>query len=381
MRSATHDSWAVTAIRLIVSASLAVMTFPVMGERANVWSRQYVVSVPFNESTSKASARSMALERARSLAASEFGSGVFTEEELKDGELRQRTRVVTAGVTKMKVTDESYQQDARGVVSGEYHIEVEIASDELQRQFEAMRRDASRDQRLLTLKRENEVLAARLKGADVASQAEVIALRDLLNNSTRVSAPEIIFARGELVSLAVRSDQSQALWNLIEESLFEPFRNAEYSISLAKAELAGDALKVKLQVRWSLNLTFMRARSFNYTPTYSQLPGAQYAEGFCFQPRNEPQQIYQDLMSEAVWLEVEIGSHKDRFMVGGPMESYWCVANGAIGPGKLIEMSVPISEAKNAGEIRSKLVRGGKDTGMKVSALNRDLMRSYFYRR
>lgn len=381
MSSATHDSWTVTAIRLIVSASLAVMTFPVMAERANVWSRQYVVSVPFNESTSKASARSMALERARGLAANEFGSGVFTEEELKDGELRQRTRVVTAGVTKMRVTQESYHQDERGVVSGEYHVEVEISGDELQRQLDAMRRDASRDQRLLTLKRENEVLAARLKSREGAAQAEVIALSDLLNNSTRGSAPEIVFPRGELVSLAVRSDQSQSIWNLIEEGLFEPLRNADYNISLEKAELEGDAVKVKLQVRWSLNLTFMRAKSFNYAPTYSQLPGAQYAEGFCFQPRSEPQQIYRDLMSQAVWLEVAIGSQRNRFMVGGPMESYWCVANGAIGIGKQIEMSIPIEEAKNAGEIKSRLVRGGSNAGPKVSELNRDLMRSVFYRR
>lgn len=89
MRNAAHDGWTVTLIRLIVSASLGLMTFSVMAERPSVWSRQYVVSVPFNEMTSKASARSMAMERARGMAANEFGSGVLTEEELKDGKLRE----------------------------------------------------------------------------------------------------------------------------------------------------------------------------------------------------------------------------------------------------------------------------------------------------
>lgn len=381
MRNAAHDGWTVTLIRLIVSASLGLMTFSVMAERPSVWSRQYVVSVPFNEMTSKASARSMAMERARGMAANEFGSGVLTEEELKDGKLRERTRVVTAGVTKLKVMSESYQEDGRGVVSGEYHIEVEISSDELQRQFEALRRDASRDQRLLTLQRENELLSARLKGGEGANQAEVIALRDLLNNATKIAAPEITFARGELVSRAVSSDRSLAAWNLIEEGLFEPMRSAGYSIQLQNTELAGEELKVRLNIRWSLDLSFMRAKSLNYAPTYFQLPGAQYAEGFCFQPRSEPRQVYSDLMNEAVWLEVAIGSHKDRFMVGGPMESFWCVANGAIGGGKLIEISMPISEAKSAGEIKSRLVRGSSNAEIKVSELNRDLMKSYFYRR
>lgn len=42
---------------------------------------------------------------------------------------------------------------------------------------------------------------------------------------------------------------------------------------------------------------------------------------------------------------------------------------------------MPISEAKSAGEIKSQLVRGSSNAEIKVSELNRDLMKSYFYRR
>lgn len=381
MRTAEHDSWTVTLIRLIVSASLAVMSLSVMAERAPVWSREYVVSVPFNEKTSKSSARSLALDRARSLAANEFGSGVFTEEELKDGVLKEKTRVVTAGVTRMKVASESYQQNGDGLVSGEFRIEVEISQDELERQFEALRRDASRDQRLRTLQRENELLEARLKSKDGAGVAEAIALRDLLNNSPRTSSADVVFPRGALVSVAVHSDQSQSVWDRIEDGLFTPLRSAEYKVTLAGAELDGEEVKVKLQVQWNLDLSFMRAKSLGYAPTYTKLPDAQYAEGFCIQPRAEPAQVFRDLMEEAVWLEIQIGSRSERFMIGGAIDSQWCVANGSMGAGKPIEVRLPVKDAAAAGEIKSRLVRGKPEAGQRVSSLSRELMRSYFYRR
>lgn len=381
MWSANHDWRAVTLIRAIVSAVLVAMSSSVLAEREKVWSREYTVQIPFNDATTKGSARALALEQSRNRAAAEFGTGVLTDQELNDGVLKERTRVVTAGVSRMSVKRESYQENEKGVVSGEFLIQVQISQDELDRQFESLRRDASRDQKLRTLQRENEILEARLKGEGVSQSAETMVLQDLLKYAPRATTPEMVFPTGALMAVAIQSDRGADFWDRLESSLFKPLREANYRVQFGGAEIDGEDVNIRMMAQWRLNLSTLRANSLQFAPTYLSLPGAEYWEGFCIDPKHLPKQVYRDFMQEAVWLDVQIGSKREAFMIAGPMDSYWCLVDGSFGAGRRLEMSISSKDAATVGEIKTKIVRGRSIGNMSVSALKKDLMRPYFQRR
>lgn len=355
-------------MRFIVSAFLLAMFSTVSAARLGALEKRYTIEVPMNDATSRAGAREIALARARQMASSEFGSAVLTQEELRDGDLRERTRVVTAGLSKLQVLSESFKEDEKGVLSGQFVVEARIEGDELDRQLEAARRDASRDQRLLTLARENEVLKAELKERDSTVRPETMVKKDLLRHAPVVAGEPITFARGKLAEDAVRNNHEVGWFEEIESRVFTPMRRATYSIRYVGAEPQGNDVVVTLAARWDVDLSHMMADVISYL-----LPDPSYRStksNLCFMTSNLSDFRRTQLEKQALWLELTVGKKIYNYSVVGKKTGYpWCVSS-TMGRGSyFMKIRMTADEAKDAGEIKSRLIRGSIPENLQRSDL------------
>jgi len=368
--------------RAMVAAILFITFGFVRAERAEVWVRDYKVTIELGETTSRATARQEAMAKVRSLASNEFGSVVLTEEELKDNSLSQRTRVISAGLASLKVKAERVVQTQDSSIKIEYEIEATLNQNELDRQLEALRSNVLRDQKLKLMSRENEILQERLAAArapsSAAEQERTVAadfLRGLQRTAPRIVDGSTSFPRGSLVRAAIRSDRSKMVMEQIERTFFDPFLNADVNFAIRSAELISGRVQVAFQASWQVDLTKIRAASLDFATMYHQLPGGGYNDGMCADVRGLAEDIKESLFKEFVLLEVEVAGEVFRYAIAGRTEIYdwYCVANGA--PFRVGKFSLPTAKAEQAGSIKTRIVRSSTLQGDWIKTIRMDLMR------
>ena len=368
--------------RAMVAAILFITFGFVRAERAEVWVRDYKVTIELGETTSRATARQEAMAKVRSLASNEFGSVVLTEEELKDNSLSQRTRVISAGLASLKVKAERVVQTQDSSIKIEYEIEATLNQNELDRQLEALRSNVLRDQKLKLMSRENEILQERLAAArapsSAAEQERTVAadfLRGLQRTAPRIVDGSTSFPRGSLVRAAIRSDRSKIVMEQIERTFFDPFLNADVNFAIRSAELISGRVQVAFQASWQVDLTKIRAASLDFATMYHQLPGGGYKDGMCADVRGLAEDIKESLFKEFVLLEVEVAGEVFRYAIAGRTEIYdwYCVANGA--PFRVGKFSLPTAKAEQAGSIKTRIVRSSTLQGDWIKTIRMDLMR------
>lgn len=368
MTRSEHGDCLVTLMRLIVSGFLVAMFSSVSAARVDVWEKSYTITVPMNDATTRAGAREMALARARKMASSEFGSAVLTQEEMRDGKLSERTRIVTAGLSKLDVVSESFQEDDKGVLNGLFVVEARIEGDELERQLEAARRDASRDQRLLTLQRENEVLQAQLKERESLGKPETIVMKDLLHHAPVVAGEPITLRRGKLMEDAVRNNQEVGWFAEIENRVFTPMRKADYVVRYVRAEPEGSDVVVTMTAEWDVDLSKVMADAISYLlphPSYRSTKNS-----LCFMTSNLSDYRRTQLEKQAMWLELTAGNKIYNYLIVGQKTGYpWCVSSTKNRSSYVMKLRMSAEEAKSVGEIKSRLLRGSIPENLQRSDL------------
>jgi hypothetical protein len=366
----------------MVAALLAISSAFVQAERAEVWIRDYKVTVELGENTTRAAARQEAMAKARTQASSEFGSVVLTEEELKDAALSQRTRVISAGLASLKVKSERMLQGQDGSIKIEFEIEATLNQNELDRQLEALRSNALRDQKLKLMARENEILqerlaAARATGTAGAQERTVAAefLQGLQRAAPRLVEGSTTFPRGALITAAARNDRSKVVMEQIESTFFDPFANAQVVFHVRSVEMASGKVNVSFQAAWELDLTRMRGRSMDFSTQYHQLPGGAYGDGMCADVSRMAEDIKESLLKEFVLLEVEVGGEVFRYAMAGKLAfgDWYCVVNGR--PFRKGMLSLPIAKAEQAGSILTRVVRSSTLKGDWMKTVRMDLMK------
>ena len=368
--------------RVMVAAMLFITSGFVRGERAEVWVRDYKVTVELGENTTRVAARQEAMGKARSLASNEFGSVVLTEEELRDAALSQRTRVISAGLASLKVKSERAIQGPDSSIKIEYEIEATLNQNELDRQLEALRSNALRDQKLKLMSRENEILQERLAAAraptSAAEQEKTVSadfLRGLQRTAPRIVDGSTSFPQGALVRAAIRNDRSKVVMEQVERTFFDPFLNTDLNFSIRSVELTSGRLDVAFQASWKLDLTKIRGSSLDFATTYHQLPNSGYNDGMCADVRGMAAEIRESLFKEFVLLEVEVAGEVFRYAMAGRTEMYdwYCIANGQ--PFRIGKFSLATGKAEQAGSIQTRVVRSSTLQGDWMKTVRMDLMK------
>jgi hypothetical protein len=380
-----HTHRSVLLERLIVAMCL-VLAWPTCW--AGKWVQQYDLIYSLGENESRASLRKAALEDARRRASSEFGAVVLNKQELRNEELAEQTKLVSAGLVKLVVDSEKVRPQGIGV-SVEFRIRAEIDDTELDRQLAAMREDVRKSDLVIRLARENAEMRTRLielrevigrTSDEKIAQELMLQLNGLLSKlSANDGEISVAFERGALTKVARSGDA--ATRDMIERTFIAPLLASKLEMQVMAGSVHGDTLRVPVRLRWTFDMNTMRQQSLAVaSPT--QEDGIAYADGFCarvYTARGVMPAIADALADEAVALEVAIGSWKERFVIGGSrVVGAFCVVDRSKGGARTVILSMPERLAQDAAGISVKAVRlSGAEKAWKHS-VRWDLMSGEF---
>lgn len=355
---------------------------------AGAWIERYEFTYSLGENESRASLRKVALEDARRRASNEFGAVVLTRQELRNEDLAEQTKLVSAGLVKLQV--ESERVLAReGGISVEFRIRAEIDDSELDHQLAAMREDVRKSDLVLRLSRENAEMRRRLielrevlgsASEERIAQETLLQLNGLLNelakNGSEMTA---VFERGALTMAAEAADSRTR--ELLESTFLRPLMASRLEMQVLTGSVQGNVLKVPVRLKWAFDVNQMRERALGFTSPMQE-DGVGMQEGFCARvyPKGGDMPEVASLMAdEGVALQISVGAWEERFVIGGSrVLGAFCVANrGQVGARTVI-LSIPERVALNAGEVSVKAVRlSGAEKGWKHS-VRWDLMSGNF---
>jgi hypothetical protein len=137
---------------------------------AETWRRDYTISLPLGDSTTRETLRLQAMNQARERASTEFGAIVLHEQALHGDALSTQTRVLSAGLVRLSLRSETVRQvQGDSTFWVDYAIQAQIDPAELERQAMALRSNVQRDLAIRALQEENEELRRNLRSAPPAA--------------------------------------------------------------------------------------------------------------------------------------------------------------------------------------------------------------------
>lgn len=350
--------------RLILVFCLLITWIPC---QAAPWVQRYRLSYSLGENETRLGLRKAALEDARVRASNEFGSVVMNRQDLKDNDLVEQTRLVSAGLVKLQV--ESEQLSARGgSAQVDFVIRAEIDDSELDRQLAAMRQDVRKADLVLRLSQENADLRARLNelremlgrtsdqklAQDVAVEINKL-LGRLAGNSREISGT---FEPGAITRAANRNEEH--LKGLLERTFYLPLLDSRIEASMGVPSKSRGVVSVPVSVKWTFDVQQMRRGALEFSsPT--QEDGIDAREGFCSRvyPRDGIMPALGEwLADEGIALEVGVGSWKEYFVIGGGrMTGVFCVVDRSSIPARTVILSIPEKVADAASSVSVRVVR------------------------
>lgn len=355
---------------------------------AGKWVQQYDLTYSLGENESRASLRKSALEDARRRASSEFGAVVLNRQELRNEELAEQTKLVSAGLVKLQVESER-ALPKEGGISVQFKIRAEIDDSELDRQLAAMRDDVRKSDLVLRLSRENAEMRKRLielrevigRTSDEKIAQELLLQLNSLLSKLAANGGEItvVFEQGTLTKAAQAGDSRTR--ELLEATFMAPLMASKLEMQVLTGSVQGNVLKVPVRLKWGFDVSRMRQQALGFASP-QQEDGIGFHEGFCARvyPRGGEMPPIAELMAEdGVALQVTIGSWQERFVIGGSqVVGAFCVVDRSKAGPRTVILSIPEKVAMDAAGISVKAVRlSGAEKGWK-QAVRWDLMSGNF---
>jgi hypothetical protein len=377
---------AVSGKRFIVAkgASIIGLLLVVGPAWAGLWSSSYSITYQLGDRDSKSTLRRIALDEARTKAASEVGIVVLNEQELKDDRLFEQTKLVSAALIKLKVVKEAAR------VSGDqayidFEIRAEVDDSELDRQLSAMRVDVRKTDLIVRLSRENAALRRRMESLRMARSnlTDEAALDSVANemesSSVRLAAIErqtsLVLSGTELVDHAVEQDASEAA--LVESVVIRPLLRSRVQVDMKPWRKNGDMIEVPVVLAWEFDVEAMKRAAYQFS-TPRGLRGSPLSKGFCAATETAPAKqsaAGRQLLSDAVAIEVTLGGSRSYFAIGGEGDlGHFCVVDGSFSAPRTVVLSLPESEARAVGSISVKTVRMSNVAPGWKSMLRNDLL-------
>jgi hypothetical protein len=355
---------------------------------AGKWVQQYDLTYTLGENESRASMRKAALEDARRRASNEFGAVVLTKQELRNEELAEQTKMVSAGLVKLRVESERATERDGGIIV-QFRIRAEIDDSELDKQLAAMRDDVRKADLVLRLSRENAEMRKRLielrevigRTSDERIAQELMRQVNSLLSQLAVNGGEIkvVFEQGALTRAAQAEDDRMR--EIVESTFLVPLMGSRLEMQVLTGSVQGNMLRVPVRLTWSFDVTRMREKALEFASPMQE-DGIRFEDGFCarvYPQAGEMPPVAALMSEEGVALEVTIGSWKERFVIGGSrmMGAFCVVDRSKVGPRTVI-LSIPDKVAMDAAGISVKAVRlSGAEKDWK-QAVRWDLMSGDF---
>lgn len=334
---------------------------------AGTWSGKYTLSYPQGESETRASLRRVALEDARSRASNEFGSVVMNKQEIRNDELVEQTKVVSAGLIKLVVERESTRLVNGGVIV-DFVVRADVNDDEVDKQLASMRDDVRKSDMVRRLGRENAEMRRQMlelrdvigKESDVKLAEEVSRQINVLISRLSANGREInvAFEAGSFQQAAKTLDE--ASWDKLNKVFFRPIMESPVRAELLAPSKSEGQLQIRVRLYWDFDLQKMTRESLDFSSP-QLMPGGNFSNSFCARASyaGGVMDPMGDRMEEdAVAIKVSFGDWSDYFMVGGSvMKGMFCVLRAPNGANRTLVLSIPEKVASEATTLSVKMVR------------------------
>jgi len=334
---------------------------------AGTWSGKYTLSYPQGENESRASLRRAALEDARSRASNEFGSVVMNKQELRNDELVEQTKVVSAGLIKLFVEREATRLVNGGVLV-DFVIRADVNDDEVDRQLASMREDVRKSD-----------LVKRLGTENAEMRKQMLELREVIGKESDSKLAEEVgrqisalvsrlSANGRELNLAFEAGSLQRAARTVDDAareklnkvFFRPIMESQVKAEMLAPSTSNGRLQLRIRLSWDFDLQKMTRESLEFSSP-QMMAGGNYLTSFCARAGTQggAQDPVGDRMDEdAVAIKVSFGDWSDYFMVAGSgMKGTFCVLRAPISASRTLVLSIPEKIAAEATNLSVKMVR------------------------
>lgn len=367
--------------RLILSAALLITC---LQADAGVWASTYTIVSSVGEHDTRSSLRASALEQARARAANEVGMVVLHRQELDDEHFFEQTRLVSAALVKLRVARERVRAGHNGNSYLEFDIVAEVNDSELERQLTAMREDVAKSDLIKKLARDNVELRARLtelraglaSTGDAAVGQELLRQVNLVLSRQRAINGQVVVALQPGTMARMLSSGEDARWaRLVDEALFQPLLRSEVRAELGSPRVRGKVVEVPINLRWAFDIGALKRSAMAFS-TPVDISGRPSEEGFCAHTSSKDKDgAERHLRSDSVAIEVTIGETKGYFLIAGDDElGRFCVVSGPFVSPKTVILSIPETDARQAGSIVVKTIRASAIGANWRKAVRNDLL-------
>lgn len=156
----------ITQLKTSMAGATILLILCVFSAQAETWTRNYQLQYNMGEADSRSVARQNALEEIRTRALREVGAYIETSTTLKNDDLQEETKVITASLVKIVETSEHFSLQGDGREQLSVTARVTIDESELKTRIADVQHDRAEKQalqdQLTAQERENAVLQAQL---------------------------------------------------------------------------------------------------------------------------------------------------------------------------------------------------------------------------